>query len=312
MSEINLAQYEAELDAYAATSRPPLNSVLVMQHGTPISEHYWRGFSAISYQHIYSVTKSFVSALVGVAVGDGKLNRSDTLADWFPEIGLGPQSHAASVTLRHLLTMTAGFSKSSKLASGDRILSLVMRDPAFPPGEHFHYSNDDVDLLASLLERAIGDSLIEYAHQRLFTPLGIWSDIPKSRRKRLWKVDRQGHPRGAFGLHLTAPEMATFGQLYLQSGKWQDVQLIPQTFIEASTMSQTTAGYPERVDYGYLWWVSTDREGRRAFFSSGAGGQYIYIHPDLELVVVITATFKNQDGRPHCVMVMRLVNKLLE
>jgi CubicO group peptidase (beta-lactamase class C family) len=312
MNSDDLAQFDAEIDAYAAANRPFLNSVLVLHCGTTISEHYWRGFSATSYQPIFSVTKSVVSALVGLALGDGKLTLCDTLAQWFPEAEFAARSYAPSVTVKYLLTMTAGFRKlTGRIASSDAIPVLLKRESAFMPGEQFQYSNEDVDLLVALLERAMGESAIEYAYRRLFMPLGIWCGIPKSGRKRLWKVDRQGRAKGGHGLHLTTVELALFGQLYLQGGKWQGEQLLPADFVAASTTAQVTGSYPEFVKYGYLWWITSDNQGRRTFFASGMGGQYVYVHPALDMVVVMTSTSK-ANGRPRRVMVVKMAMRLIE
>ncbi len=312
MNSETLARLDAEIEAYAAANRPLLQSVLLLHHGKLISAHYWRGFSATSHQHVFSVTKSVVSALAGAALADGKLTLSDTLAQWFPELTFAPNAHAAAVTVRHLLTMTAGFeSVGSGLGSGMSAAMLLNRPAAAAPGEQFRYANEDVSLLAVLLARAVGEPLADYAQRRLFTPLGIWRDMPKSARRRLWKTDQQGHAKGSHGLHLTTPELAAFGQLYLQGGCWQGEQLLPAAFVAASTTAQVPGGYPERVHYGYLWWVSVDSAGRPAFFASGAGGQYVYVLPALDLVLVITATSKNTDGRPHRVMLARRVTALI-
>jgi CubicO group peptidase (beta-lactamase class C family) len=308
-----LARFDAKIEAYAASSRPFLQSLLVQHHGQVISEHYWRGFAATSHQNVYSITKSVTSALVGLALADGKLTLTDTLAQWFPEMGFAPGAHAASVTVQHLLTMTAGFEEvGGRTESADPTAALLRRAPAAAPGEKFRYANEDLDILVAVVERAIGEPALDYAHRRLFAPLGIWRDVPKSTRKRLWKTDRQGRIKGWRGLHLTTREMISFGQLYLHGGKWQAEQLLPQEFVAASTTAQVQGGYPERVKYGYLWWVSVDREGRPAFFSSGAGGQYIYVLPALDLVIAFTSTLtRNLDGRPHRVMIVRLVTDLI-
>ncbi|MCA9906786.1 MAG: serine hydrolase, partial [Anaerolineae bacterium] len=195
--------------------------------------------------------------------------------------------------------------------SGDPNTALLQRGGVNTPGEKFRYANEDVDLLIPILERAAGVPAMDYAHTRLFVPLGIWRNVAKSSRKRLWKTDKQGHVKGSQGLHLMTHELAAFGQLYLQGGRWQNEQLVPAEFIAASTTAQVTGGYPERVKYGYLWWVSVDSEGRAAFFASGAGGQYLYVLPALELIVVITSALKNLAGFAHRVMIVRLATDLI-
>jgi CubicO group peptidase (beta-lactamase class C family) len=312
MNAEDLARFDAEIEAYAAASRPLLQSVLILHQGKLISEHYWRGFAPTSHQNIFSITKTVVSALIGMALADRRLTLTDTMAQWFPEMSFAPGAHAAAVTIRHLLTMTAGFQEvGGRVASRDPIPVLLRRAAASAPGEKFHYSNEDVDLLAAVLERAVGEPAVDYAYRRLFMPLGIWRDIAKSYRKRLWKTDKQGRVRGSRGLHLTTRELASFGQLYLQGGWWQDEQLLLPEFVAASTTAQVSGGYPERVKYGYLWWVSVDSAGHPAFFASGAGGQYVYVLPSLNLVIVITSTLTNMVGFPHRVMIARLVTDLI-
>ncbi len=307
----NLAQLIEQIETYASTSQPPLRSVLVLHHRSVIVERYWHSFTPTSYQPIYSITKSVISALVGLALADGQLTLSDTLAHWFPDKRFGLP--AKSVTIQHLLTMTAGFDKSKRkyTAASDLTDILLARQMAAQPGERFRYTDDDLDLLVAILERAVGQPALDYAQQRLFAPLGIWPDVPRSHRKRLWVVNKQGRVRGGYGLHLTTRELAAFGQLYLQRGQWQGKQLLPADFIAASTLAQTAGGYPEFVKYGYCFWISTANAQHPAFFASGRGGQFIYIVPTLDLVVVIT-TLSKGDGRSHRVMVTRWVTQFLE
>ncbi len=249
----NRAELIEQIEAYVAVSRPSISSVMVQHHGDVLIERYWHGFTATSYLPVYSITKSVVSALVGLALADGKLTLSDTLAHWYPE--LHPGLHARSVTIQHLLTMTAGFVPLANKPDGtlDFISILLARQTAFPPGEKFYYSNEDIDLLVDIIERTVGKPTLDYAKERLFAPLGIWQDMPKSYRKRLWKTNKQGHIRGGFGLHLTAPELANFGQLYLQCGEWQGKRLLPADYVMASTSAQASGGYPESVKYGHLF-----------------------------------------------------------
>ena len=300
-----------QLESYASTCRPFLNSFLARYRGSVLVERYFHGCTPETHQHIFSVTKSVVSALVGLALGDGKLTLSDTLLRWFPEMSMSAE--AATVTLQHLLTMTAGFERlKEKQTTFHPIERLLRRKTVALPGKQFQYDNDDPSLVVAIIERAVGEPVLDYAHRRLFAPLGIWNGVPKSGRKQLWKVNKEGLPKGGFGLHLTTRELAAFGQLYLQSGKWQGDQLLPAEYVSASTTMQVSGSYPEFVRYGYYWWASTDSAGRSAFFASGAGGQYIYVMPARDLVVVITSAFANMDARPRRVMVTRLVSQFLD
>ena len=299
-----------QLEAYAKYSRPPLHSFLMMYRGANVVECGWLGYSATSYQPVFSVTKSIVSALIGLVISDGKLALSDTLSQWFPELPAG--SETGLITVQNLLTMTTGFAPLKKKLSGsDPTAALLNRPLATPPGVQFRYDNEALDLLIEIIARAVGEATIGYAYDRLFAPLGIWQDILKTRRKRLWKTNKKGSIKGGYGLHLTPREMAVFGQLYLQGGQWQGQQIIPADYVAASTTAQTLGGYPESLRYGYLWWISSDSDGRTTFFAGGHGGQYIYIVPALGLVVVCTSTTKNADGRSHRVMLARMATQFI-
>jgi len=300
-----------QIEAYASVSRPSLSSVLVQYRGEVLVERYWQGFAATSYQPVFSITKSVISALVGLALADGKLSLSDTLAHWYPEmaLGLGP----SSVSIQHLLTMTAGFEplKRKPDTTSDLIKMLLERPLVFSAGQKFHYTNEDPDLLVNILSRAVGQPVLNYAQERLFAPLGIWQDVPKSYRKRLWKTNKQGHIRGGFGLHLTTRELASFGQLYLQCGRWHGDQLLPADYVSVSTSVQASGGQPEGLPYGYFFWIATTSSNQAAFFASGMGGQYVYVVPALDLIIVITTPVEG-DGRSHRVMITRLVMQFLE
>lgn len=308
MSADILTRMLEQVEAYAKFSRPPLHSFLVQQRGAIAAECYWWGYSATSYQPVFSVTKSVISALACLAIGDRKLALTDTLTQWFPEYAAG--TDAGAITVQHLLTMTSGFAPlKAKLGGDDTLAGLVRRPLATPPGEQFHYDNEAVDLLVAVIERAVGEPTLDYACRRLFAPLGIWQGVTKSQRRRLWQVDRQGRVKGGHGLHLTAREMAASGQLYLQCGKWQGEPLIPAELVGASTTEQAAGGYPEFVKYGYLWWITSDSGGRSVFYASGRGGQYIYVVPALDLIMVCVSTSRNADGRPHRVMLARLATQ---
>lgn len=307
MSTDPYAQLIEGAEAYAKFGHPPVHSFLVLHHGEIAAERYWWGYAPTSYQPMFSVTKSVLSAVVGLALGDGKVALADTMAKGFPD--LVPNPDVGAITVEHLLTMTAGFAPLKGKSPGDDSTTANLNRPlAAPPGENFYYDNDAPDLLVALVEQSVGERFLDYAQRRLFAPLGIWQDVPKSQRRRLWQVDRQNRPKGAYGLHLTTREMAAFGRLYLQCGRWADVPILPADYVTASTTAHADGGYPEFVSYGYLWWVVQGGDFP-AFYASGMGGQYIYVVPALDLVAVITSTARNADGRKHRTMLARLATQ---
>jgi len=154
------------------------------------------------------------------------------------------------------------------------------------PGHKFNYNSPATHLLSVILAKTGGMSLVDFADTHLFAPMGI--------KKRKWEIDANGNALGASGISLRSRDLAKFGFLYLNNGFWGGKQIIPTEWVMTSTRQQSTGGSPEQEAYGYLWWVTT-LTGHPAYFAGGYGGQYIYIIPNLDLVVVITSEL----DRPH-------------
>jgi CubicO group peptidase (beta-lactamase class C family) len=148
------------------------------------------------------------------------------------------------------------------------------------PGREFTYNSGCSHLLSVILTHVTGDNLDEFAAERLFAPLQI-AAAP-------WLRDPQGYCLGAVGLALSARDLAKIGYLYLLDGRWGDRDIVPRDFVRQATTRKNDGGFPEDVAYGYHWWV-TRIAGHPAFFAAGYGGQYLYVVPDLELIVVTTA-----------------------
>ncbi len=303
----------ARMQEYIEAELPGLHSLLLVRQGYLAFERYYQGFHQQSYHSISSATKSLISLLIGVALNEGKLSSVDQpMLEFFPEWAeqeTDPRKRA--VTLRHLLSLTGGFSPEFPREYWlDPVRLAVARPMVRQPGEAFLYDSQGVDILAGILTRVTGMSAAAYADATLFAELGIWRQ-PHSRftwknaaqsphtwhrdadwdeqTGYLWKCDPQGNSTGAFGAHLTAREMAKIGYLCLKRGVWNGRQLLPEAYFSEATRQQGTGGPPiPSASYGYLWWI-TEHQGHPAFFASGYGGKLIYVLPSLDLIVVTTA-----------------------
>jgi CubicO group peptidase (beta-lactamase class C family) len=154
---------------------------------------------------------------------------------------------------------------------------------AASPGARFTYNTGLSQVLAAILAKATRAPMSEFARERLFEPLGI--------QAAQWETDPQGLTVGGFGLSLTVEDLAKFGYLYLHNGQWDDRQIVPGAYVRASTMAWSAGGFPEESSYGYQWWV-THETGHPAFFAAGYGGQYLYVVPELDTIVVTTAKYE--------------------
>jgi CubicO group peptidase (beta-lactamase class C family) len=260
-------------------NEPTARSVLVVRNGYIVYEEYFRGDETYAGP-IWSVTKSFISALVGIALEEGDIGGiEDRLFDYLGEYDTEDvDPNFDEITIEHLLTMTAGFSSIQGGASSIQVAfkeELVSR-----PGEEADYGSTSTHLLSGILQEAAGMPALDLANERIFKPLGIPRPI--------WSADGFGTSMGGSGLYMTPRDMAKFGYLYLNDGQWDGRQIIPSDWIESSTSRHAEAGVPELsgfADYGFLWWVVPFGK-YEAYAAFGAGGQMILVVPGAELVVV--------------------------
>lgn len=283
-----------------------VRGILVATNGRVISERYFHGALAEHPQNMKSLTKSVTSALIGVAIQEGFIESVDQrvasiLPEYFEDIDLPEnyygdlladrrrvQNYREQLTIRHLLSMTSGihsFQKSFMFGFGhaDDIAAAYLGLPfSFRPGEQFQYSTAGAHVLSHIIERTTGQTTRQFAQQYLFAPLDI--QIAD------WKVGPQGHALGGTGLYLTARDLAKFGQLYLDNGIIDERQIFPDGWVAESLAEQAQVFPPAHISYGYLWWR---RAGNPAtedyFFASGTGGQFIFLLPNHNLIVVITS-----------------------
>jgi CubicO group peptidase (beta-lactamase class C family) len=298
------------LHAFIQEQSLPIYAMLIARRGRLVFEHYYRGQTARDTQALQSATKSVTSALVGMALCKDSLDALDqTLPDLLPDehlFALDEQKRA--ITPRHLLTMVSGM---DNLLSGryhfeghTSFVEAVFATPLFsPPGQTFRYADPSVEVLAYLLEWVVNTDLLSFATEQLFRPLGISTD---SQSGFLWEKKPDGRYRGGAGLHLTPRDMAKFGYLYLHEGNWEGQQLIPSAYVQASTQAQNRGGWPEEAAYGFLWWI-TSLEEHPAFFAAGIGGQFIFVVPTLDLVVVISSEDVRRSGDPQKALLARFV-----
>lgn len=249
-----------------------------MRHGHVVFEHYYDGSNGTEERDVFSVTKSVVSALVGIALRDGKLRSLDQrLVDFFPqELESNADPRVRAITLRDLLTMTAGYRPAHIVSTDDWVRTLLNRSPASDPGKTFAYDDGSAHLLSAVLTKVTGERADELAQHELFGPLGI--------RVSRWTSDGQGHALGSTGLFLRPRELLMLGQLYLQKGSWRGRQVVPGAWVRDST--RTHVSIPGGYAYGYLWWVNTG--SHKGFVAQGYAGQMLAVYPRLDLVVAMT------------------------
>jgi CubicO group peptidase (beta-lactamase class C family) len=256
-----------------------VTSFLVARKGRLVFERYYRGVQAADRLPVFSITKTVVSALVGIALDERRLRSIDQrIGDLFPEaFGPSTDARARAITLRHLLTMTGGFGPTYSGLVEDSVPALVNRPLFGVPGTNFRYDSGSSDLLSAVLTRATGLSAAEYARLHLFGPLGI--------RGARWRSFRDGQADGGSCLMLRPRDLLAFGQLFLDAGRWRGRQIVPRAWVRAATRTQV--GVNGGLGYGYNWW--TDRGPPSFFAAVGHLGQTIVVFPKVDEVVVFTS-----------------------
>jgi CubicO group peptidase (beta-lactamase class C family) len=273
----------AALDAKLRTE-PGVLSVLVERNGRLAFERYYRGASRSARLDVFSVTKSVVSTLVGIALTQGKIRSLDQrLGDFFPKDVQGARDkRVRKITLRQLLEMRSGYRDIAAAQSDDWVRTQIDRPLAESPGRGWAYDNGSYHLLSAVLTKATGRTANAYAQRVLLGPLGV---APTA-----WATDGQGHSLGNTGLRLSARELVRIGDLYLHGGRWNGRQVVPSAYIRAATRRYTSLG-PGGAGYGYGWWVFSGRPP--GFAALGYGGQAVAIYPRRHLVVVVTGSGDN-------------------
>jgi CubicO group peptidase (beta-lactamase class C family) len=264
-----------------------LHSFMLLRHGSVIAEGWWSPYKP-EYPHMmFSVSKSFTSTAVGLAVSEGRFSLDDPVVSFFPkEAPDDMRDHLAAMRVRHLLTMSTGHESETippmmRRPDLNWVKGFLDAPVVYEPGTHFLYNTGATYMLSAILQKTTGMNLMDYLQPRLFEPLGI--------KGAAWLKSPQGIVVGGFGLTIKTEDLARFGQLYLQKGMWNGNRLLDEAWIIQATSAQISNGDPALDNdwtqgYGYQFW----RCRHDAYRGDGAFGQYCIVMPEQDAVLAIT------------------------
>lgn len=282
----------------------PLLSSVIVRNGYIVDEYYKDGYDENSVFVLNSASKSVTSALIGIAVDMGLIESVDVpISTYFPQV-LENGGYWAEITIRHLLTHTSGIDMSDTAdwydwrSSANWVQYILDRSVTSRPGTVFNYSTGNTHLLSAILQQASGMTLEEFGKRYLFDPMEMNSASVSA--------DAQGISDGGNGVSMNIYDMAKFGMLYLNGGEWQGSQLVSQDWVTQSTTVQFEHDSGS-ADYGYQWWVRTFGDhDYPAYFAQGHAGQYIFVVPDLQLVIAMTSNYEGATS-----IYWRMVNQIV-
>lgn len=269
----------------------PVHSLMIVRNEYVVLDAVYYPYDGQLPHNLGSVTKSVLTTLIGIAADQGKLRLDDPLLSFFPTNSIAnPDTRKDHITVKDLLSMTSGLdciglpsetTMQEMEASPDWVQFMLDRPMASEPGSTFVYCGGSMHLLSAILQKATGMTVLEYACQYLFEPLGIQQVV--------WPTDPQGVNQGSGNLRLLPADMARLGFLFLHDGIWNNQQVVSKEWVRNAVRSHNEAG-----TYGYGWWVSTGKTGSE-FNADGSGGQHIAVVPGLNLILVTTGGGFNVD-----------------
>lgn len=271
---------------------PELHSLMLVRHGQVIAEGWWGPYAPQHRHELYSLSKSFTSTAVGLAMEEGRLSVDDHVLSFFPEEASGaPDANLQAMRVRHLLSMSTGHDQdaSARTFSQRNWVEAFLSLPVeHEPGTHFCYNTAATYMLSAILQKVTGEKLLAYLRPRLFAPLGIanatWTSCPL------------GINTGGFGLSVKTEDIVRFGLLYLNKGVWAGKRLLSEGWIAEATRTQVSNGDNPDSDwaqgYGYQFW----RCRHHAYRGDGAFGQYCVVMPEQDAVLAITAGLNDSQG----------------
>lgn len=283
----------AFLDALEAAPSIEPHSLMLLRDGHVLAEGWWAPYAADRVHLLYSLSKSFTSTAVGLAVHEGLLDLDDTVLSHFPELDseiTDPRSRR--IRIRHLLAMASGHREETLQRALDRdpldlVRGFLLLPPDDEPGTVFAYNQPCTYALSLIVQRASGSSLTDYLRPRLLDPLGI-DGVG-------WITDTAGQELGYSGLHAQTEAIAALGQLYLQGGRWEGRQLLPAAWVEEATRSHVSNGSDPASDweqgYGFQFWMA-----RHGYRGDGAFGQFCVVLPEHGVVLAMTGQSEDMQG----------------
>jgi CubicO group peptidase (beta-lactamase class C family) len=300
-----------EIDAILerAQAMDPLNSLLIWHRDSLVVEQYYRGMRANRAVNLKSASKSILSALVGIALENGQIDSlSQPLQSLLPEyFGESTDPRKRTITLQHALTMRTGLETTSFgsygawVSSGDWVRFQLDQPVECAPATCWGYSTGSSHLVSAILTRRTGQSTLAFARTALFDKLGI--------HLRAWDRDPQGIYLGGNNMSLRPRDLLRFGRLYLNGGLWNGEQILSRAWIDASWGRYARSPWNGN-GYGYFWW-NRSLSDEETYFAWGYGGQFLFVIPRLELVVVVTASLTNRPpgSRRHNQRVYELLRR---
>jgi CubicO group peptidase (beta-lactamase class C family) len=286
---VTSAGVQAFIDA-ADKDLDSLHSFMLVRHGKVVAEGWWAPYSPEAPHSLYSLSKSFTSTAVGMAIAEGKLSLDDDVLKFFPDDAPEkPSNNLKAMRVSDLLRMNTGHQTEPR-RTPDQVWTKVFLDHEVPfkPGTHFLYNTSATYMLSAIVQKVTGEKLIDYLRPRLFEPLSIENPT--------WESSPQGINTGGYGLSVRTEDIAKFGQLYLQKGQWHGKQLLPEEWVAKATARQTSNGSNPKSDwdqgYGYQFWRC--RNG--AYRGDGAFGQFCVVLPEQDTVIAITSGVRNMQA----------------
>lgn len=285
-------------------SKHELHSFMVLRHGKVVAEGWWNPYKPELKHTMYSTSKSFTSTAIGLAISENLISVSDKVISFFPEqLPDTISDNLADAEIRDLLSMTFGQDPQPPfpvIAGSDNWIKAVLATPiVHKPGTVFLYNSFASYMLAAIVHKVTGENVVDYLQPRLFEPLGITGAD--------WEVDPMGINTGGWGLRVKTEDMAKLGQLYLQHGKWNGKQLLPEEWVEEATSSKILQSpdlpQEERDNsdwlqgYAYKFW----RSRHNSYRADGAYGQFILVLPEKDAVIAITAETSNMQDELNLV-----------
>jgi len=275
-------------------SRLGVHSFILVCNGHIVADGWWEPYASYLPHMMFSISKSFTSTAIGLAISEGRLSLDDPILSFFPSY-VTPEirDNMGSLQVRHLLSMSTGHAEDTFFPmvtspDGDLVRTFLGLPITYPPGTHFLYNTGASYMLSAILQSLTGQTLVEYLNPRLFQPLGI--------EKPVWESDKNGINLGGTGLRLRTIDIAKFGQLYLQRGVWNEQRIVPEEWIEEATRAHISNGDNPDSDwnqgYGFQFW----RSRHNVYRGDGAFGQFCIVMPEHNAVLAMTSGTYDMQG----------------